>query len=116
MILGFPESLGEWGPKDYLRLVVIIGSYLILRPLIQQLMTKMGERRRLREKKAAQEESARRFQQARVQEKLGIDSKSSTTATKAAASATDKLRNRKGLTKGPADDMPSDEDVSDLIS
>lgn len=118
MILGFPEKLGEWGPEHYLRLVVVIASYLVLRPLIQNLMTTLGERRRLKEKKIAQEESARRYQQARVQEKLGISGESSTTGTKEDSAASSKLRKRKGASnkKEPEIEMPSDEDVSDLLS
>uniref|UniRef100_A0A060T2R7 ARAD1C34914p n=1 Tax=Blastobotrys adeninivorans TaxID=409370 RepID=A0A060T2R7_BLAAD len=54
-LFGFPEHLSEYTIRDYLRIVVIIGGYLIIRPHL----VRIGERIQ-RQKLETEEERSRR--------------------------------------------------------
>lgn len=132
-MFGFPESPSEWGPKEYMRLFVIIMFYISVRPLIQIIYEKLGNRQRQREKKRTEEELIQRNKQERVREKLGITTDESTKKESTSASVSNvtsvqaSLRNRREAREAKTsrkktrkeqimDEMPSDEDVSDLVS
>lgn len=132
-MFGFPESPSDWGSKEYLRLFVIIMFYVSVRPLIQIMYEKLGNRQRQREKKRTEEELIQRHKQERVREKLGITQDEPDKKELASASVSNvtsvqaSLKNRREAREAKKtqkktrkeeimEDMPSDEDVSDLVS
>lgn len=129
-MFGFPESINDWTSKDYLRLFAFVAFYVTVRPLVQRMYTRLGERQREREKKQAEDEKIRQYHQQRVQEKLENDGEGkSTAATPAESKLTTRERRRleRQRKDAPApvveenpvvhdDGMPSDEDISDLLA
>lgn len=129
-MFGFPENISNWSGKDYLRLFAFIAFYLTIRPLVQRMYTRLGERQREREKKQVEDEKIRQYHQQRVQEKLGINSEGETTSAtpgESKLSIRERRRRERQKKHAPApvveekpavhdDGMPSDEDVSDLLS
>lgn len=122
-MFGFPNHISEYGLKEYLRIVVIVCVYALLRPLAEKIFEKLGERGRLREKKRREEELARMYKEQRVKEKLGIktDSDDAEATTSAKPASVSNILKR-GSQKKPTtkmdkimNDFDSDEDVSDLI-
>lgn len=113
-MFGFPENVSDWTARDYLRLLTIVLVYLTVRPLLQGLYKKLGERQREREKKKADEEKIKEFKQQRVREKLGVDEPSE--VKEESKSSTKKPVTTKSRKQAIEDDMPSDDDVSDLLN
>lgn len=124
-MFGFPNHISDYGLKEYLRIVVIICVYVLLRPVFEKVFSKLSERGRLREKARREEELARMYKEQRVKERLGISTEAteseSTQETTSAKTASVSNILKRGSQKKPTkidkilNDFDSDEDVSDLI-
>lgn len=127
-MFGFPESVSEWGTKDYLRLFTFVMVYISLRPLIQAFYNRLGERSRKRQAKLEEDKQIKEMKLRRVRELVDnpdseTDSDSETDEEELESST---VRQRKTAAKSTSktvktkreqilDDMPSDDDISDLV-
>lgn len=122
-MFGFPESVSEWTAKDYLRLFTFIIVYISLRPLIQAFYNRLGERGRKRQAKIEQDKQIKEQKLRRVRELVdNPDSNSDSdtdleeeesAATSSAPRSSSKPKSRK---EQILEDMPSDDDISDLVN
>jgi hypothetical protein len=118
MAFGFPEALSQYGLKDWLRLIVIVCGYLILRPHLLKLAEKTQKRQHEREDQKQAEAEAKRLID--DPDKKDEDDQSSSSqpwrwGQKAVKRAL-KGKGKKPKTKEQiAAEMDSDEDVADLL-
>lgn len=128
-MFGFPERVSDWGSKDYLRLFTFVMVYISLRPLIQAFYNRLGERSRKRQAKLEEDKQIQEMKLRRVRELVDnpdsqSDSDSETDEEELESTST--LRQRKNGASKPAkavktkreqilDEMPSDDDISDLV-
>ncbi|ANB15197.1 secretory pathway protein Pga2 (predicted) [Sugiyamaella lignohabitans] len=99
-LFGFPENFSDYSAKHYLRIVIIICIYLVLRPHL----VKFGER--IQEKRAAEAAS-------KIEAEGAGDESSATGVAGSDKAGLNKRGDSKKVTF--VDDMESDEDVSDLL-
>jgi len=135
-MFGFPENASDWTKKDYLRLFTVVILYIFLRPVIQKVYEKIGDRRVKREQKKTQEEQIRRHKQELIRDQLAGTSEENSSkkdalpntssarssARRANRAARERVAKLEAERKDAAEkatvvdnDMPSDDDVSDLI-
>lgn len=132
-LFGFPDKFSDYEAKHYLRLVVIVLFYITIRPIF----VKIGERIQktqydevsLRKIAQAAKERDEKELEEKVAEAKKAEAEADTTSSKktgaessALKKADGKLKNRKAPSKTKASkqagypDMPSDDDVSDLLA
>ncbi|GMM51623.1 hypothetical protein DASB73_025860 [Starmerella bacillaris] len=124
-MFGFPENISDWGPSNYLRLFTFIAVYISLRPLIQAFYNKLGERGRKRQAKLEEDRLIKENKLQRVRELVGSgndndDDTSDSEVEEAVTTAVKKtpvVKRSKPLSRKEAilADMPSDDDIEDLL-
>lgn len=117
MGFGFPDSISDYGLKEWLRLVVIVFGYLIIRPHISKLMEMTQKKQNNRQAAEQAEAEAEKLIEDPDKPKSAESSSSTQTwrwghkATKRASKKTNKPKTKQQI----AEEMDSDEDVSDLL-
>jgi hypothetical protein len=110
---GIPQNLSDYTLKDYLRLVTIVGAYLILRPHLMKISERV-QKRKMEEAQAAAEEQEREQEQATI-----TAQENEWRWGKNAKKRVEKQRKKleaEARRKAELSDLSSDEDVSDLLS
>jgi hypothetical protein len=119
-LFGFPDAFSDYEAKHYLRLLIIVGAYLILRPYL----VGVGERIQHRQLNIAQQQLAEHRAQKAKEEQEELEAAEKFVSAESTGSewgwgnnakASQSNKSSKPRTKQDDDDMPSDEDVSDLL-
>lgn len=130
-LFGFPDKFSDYEAKHYLRLVVIVLFYITIRPIFLKIgeriqktqydemsLRKIAQAAKERDEKELEEKVA----EAKKAEIEAATSKKTEAESSALKKANGKLKNRKAPSKTQASnqagypDMPSDDDVSDLLA
>ncbi|CAN6659584.1 processing of GAS1 and ALP protein 2 [Trichomonascus vanleenenianus] len=117
--LGFPDSLSEYSIKDYLRIVMIICTYLIIRPYL----VKVGENI---QRKQYEKEGAKKSEEGEEEEpdfdKIAAESSTDSKEWSWGSGAKDRAAKQRKLAAEEirrkekiAQSLEEDDDVSDLL-
>lgn len=121
--VGFPNSLSEWNTVHYLRILVIVCAYLIIRPYLlkigENIQKKQLEKQKEEDDRAAAAQAAIENEKSQTEQAPKQDwkwgQKAKSKAVRQRKVENKEISEAEAKKQGHAEQMDSDEDVSDLL-